>query len=108
MANALDGLRQFRSDTVTITVIEAERTEEIAARNLASASLVGSAKNMTAGMRCACCNRRADDVAAFLHVGRAGEGQGFGFLCAKCGHADAVVQNVVDRLTRYPELPAGI
>lgn len=105
MANALDGLRQFHSDTVEIAVIEAERAEEIAARNLASAALVSFAKAKRAkappNVRCSRCLEQLGEVAAYLHVWwKPIRKEEFRFLCADCGHSDEAVRGVLDWLTQ--------
>jgi hypothetical protein len=113
MSNALDGLRQFASDTVTISVVEAERCEAIAARNFSSAVLVNTMREQRAAapphVRCSACLQRLDEVAAYLHVWMEPvREKEFHFVCTGCGHADEVVQAVRDRLTLALCADAGI
>ena len=108
MVDALDGLRQFHSNTIRIAVIEAERADAIADRNLASAMLVDSATAARAAapanVQCSCCLKRLGEVGAYLHVWwepiREKE---FRFLCTDCGHSDEAVQGVLDWLTQIEQ-----
>jgi hypothetical protein len=72
VSNALEGLRQFYSETVGIAVIPADELAEIAARSFDAAALVSACLEARGKapphMRCSGRLQRLDDVAAYLFV----------------------------------------
>jgi hypothetical protein len=107
MSNALEGLRQFYSETVGIAVIPADQLAEIAAQSFDAAELVSAClkardrDKAPLPMRCSGCSRHLNEVAAYLFVFlKPVQKTEYHFLCAKCGYSDGRVQAVVDRLTK--------
>jgi hypothetical protein len=105
MSNALEGLRQFYSETVGIAVIPADQLAEIAARSFDAAALVSAClearDKAPLHRRCSGCLRHLDEVAAYLFVFlKPVQKTEYHFLCAKCGYSDGRVQAVVDKLTK--------